>query len=253
MNKILLEISYLGTNYSGYQVQPDRPTVQQKLNIAAKAVFGFECDIVGCSRTDSGVHANQFFVTVSEKGKKYIETTVPQDKIALAMSTFLPEDICVLSAVYVSEEFHPRYDVKYKEYMYCIWNAPVGNPFMYDRSWHYPRYIDDVAIERMRTAAALIVGTRDFSSFMAAGSNVSSTVRTVFDIRIERDGEKILFYIRGDGFLYNMVRIIVGTLIGIAEGKAEPEDIEKIIQGNDRSLAGQTAPACGLYLNKVVY
>jgi len=253
LNKILLDISFLGTAYCGYQVQPNLPTVQQKLCEAAKALFGVECDIVGCSRTDSGVHARQFCATVSEKGKQGIDTGIPVDKIPSALNFFLPNDISVKSARLVDETFHPRYDVRYKEYLYCIHNAKERDPFMNDISWHYPRRLDDEALSRMNDAAQMFVGTHDFCSYMAANSSVKSTVRTIYEAQLCRDGDMIFFRIRGDGFLYNMVRIIMGTLIAVGEGKLAPEDIRDITESHDRSRAGITAPAKGLYLNKVVY
>ena len=253
MSKIFLDVSFLGTAYCGYQVQTGVPTVQQKLNEAAKSLFGVECDVVGCSRTDSGVHAKQFCVAISEKGRSGLDTGVPVEKIASAMSFYLPEDIAVNNARLVDDDFHPRYDVKSKEYLYLIWNGRERNPFMHDRSWHYPKKIDDVALENMRHAAQRLVGTKDFSSYMAANSKVKSTVRTIYRTELERDGDMISFRICGDGFLYNMVRIIVGTLVGVAEGKISADDIDKITAACDRKQAGITAPPQGLYLNKVIY
>ena len=253
MSKIFLDISYLGTAYQGYQVQGDAPTVQKKLNEATKALFGIDCDVVGCSRTDSGVHANQFCTVVTEKGKAFLDTKVPIEKIASALNFYLPCDIAVNSAKMVDDNFHPRYDVKSKEYTYLIWNGRERDPFIFDRSWHYPRYIDDEAFEKMKRAAQRLVGTKDFSSYMAANSTVQDTVRTIFYTSVERDGNLIRFNISGDGFLYNMVRIIVGTLINVAEGKISVEDIDKITDTHDRRLAGTTAPPQGLYLNRVNY
>lgn len=253
MKKILLHISFLGNTYCGYQVQPNAPTVQQKLNEAARLLFGFECDVVGCSRTDSGVHANMFCATVSKKAEDELVTSIPTDKIPQALSFYLPHDISVYHAEWVDSVFHPRYDVKYKEYVYRIWNGKTRNPFEFDRSWHYPRKLDDMAVENMRRAAQRLVGTHDFSSYMAANSTVKSTVRTIYSADVYREGDVICFKISGDGFLYNMVRIMTGTLIAVAEGKIAPEDIDKITQSCNRANAGVTAPPHGLYLNKVVY
>ena len=251
--KLLLDISFLGSSYCGYQVQPNVPTVQGALNEAAKQLFGFDCDVVGCSRTDSGVHAKQFFVSISKKGEGCLHTTIPEEKIQSALSVFLPKDICINSARFVDDEFHPRYDVKSKEYVYCILNAKNGDPFLYDRAWHYSRYIDDNALENMRLALRALEGTHDFSSYMASNSCVESTVRTIYSTRIERDADIIRIYIEGNGFLYNMVRIIVGTLISVAEGKVSCTDIERITSSCDRSMAGMTVPPQGLLLNKVTY
>lgn len=251
--KILLEISFLGTAYRGYQVQPNVPTVQGYLNAATKDLFGFDCDIVGCSRTDSGVHSNQFFLTVSKKGEAGIRTRIPIKKIPLALSVRLPNDISVISARYVDDSFHARYSVKYKEYLYVIWNSSVRDPFGYDRSWQYEKYIDDNALSKMNLAAQRFVGTHDFSAYMASNTDVENTVRTIFAAEIYREGEKIFFKVSADGFLYNMVRILTGTLIAVAEGKILPEDIDAITNSKNRKNAGMTVPAQGLFLNKVVY
>ena len=251
--KILLDISFLGTAYCGYQVQPNAPTVQGELTRAAKELFGFECDIVGCSRTDSGVHANHFFAAVNKKGSEGIDTSVPISKIPGALDFYLPSDITVNSAVWVENSFHPRYDVKHKEYIYKIWNGRSRNPFLQGRSWHYPRKINDIDLKNMNTAAQCFVGTYDFSTYMSANSSVKSTVRTIYSASVERDGDVITFRICGDGFLYNMVRIMTGTLIYVSEGKIVPEDILSITNTKDRSRAGITAPAEGLYLNSVTY
>lgn len=251
--KVLLHLSYLGTNYCGYQVQPNGVTVQQKLNEAAKQLFGYDCDIVGCSRTDSGVHANEFCATVTKKKENSLCTNIPTEKIPQALTHWLPEDISVFAAEEVCEDFHPRYDVKYKEYVYKIWNSPVRDPFTQGRAWHCPKKIDNEGLSRMKRAAAQYVGKKDFCSFMAADSKVEDTEREVFEAEVEREGNLITFRVRADGFLYNMVRIFVGTLIDVAYGKLEPEDIPKIIEQKDRRAAGSTAPPHGLYLNKVEY
>ena len=251
--KILLRIAFLGNAYCGYQVQPNGNTVQQRLNEAAKDLFGYDCDIVGCSRTDSGVNANEFYVAVSKKGEGHIETSIPTEKIAQAMSVRLPNDISVLSASEVDDSFHPRYDVLYKEYVYQIWNGRARNPFLVDRSWHCPKPIDDDALLCMQKAAKLFIGKKDFASFMAADSKIKDSVRTVTDASVIRDGDLIIFKVSADGFLYNMVRIFTGTLVDVAYGRINVEDIEKIISACDRKKAGSTAPPEGLFLNKVVY
>ncbi|MBE6545953.1 MAG: tRNA pseudouridine(38-40) synthase TruA [Ruminococcaceae bacterium] len=251
--KLLFHVSFLGTAYCGYQVQPNGVTVQQKLNEATKSLFGYECDIIGCSRTDSGVHANQFCATVSKKGSSTLETTIPTERIPQAISPYLPEDISVFRAEAVDEGFHPRYDVKYKEYIYQIWNRSERNPFLFDRSWHYPKAISEDAVSKMNEAAAQFVGTHDFASYMASDSKIRDTVRTVYEAEVTRRGDMLIFRVSADGFLYNMVRILTGTLIAVAEGKIGPEDIAAITAAKDRRLAGITVPAHGLFLNRVVY
>ena len=251
--KILLTVSYLGSNFCGYQIQPNGRTVQGELNRAARELFGFDCDVTGCSRTDTGVHANTFCATVTKKGEGSIETSLDVRRIPLALNAHLPEDVSVKSASFVDDSFHPRYDVKYKEYVYRIYNAPTRDPMESGRAWHIPQSIDDEGLKKMQKAAELYVGKYDFSAFMASGSTVESTVRDVKYARVERQGDIITFTVAADGFLYNMVRIMTGTLADVARGKIFENDITDIIASCDRRRAGMTAPAEGLYLNKVVY
>ena len=251
--KIFLNISYVGSAYCGYQVQKNGVSIQQRLNEAARSLFGFECDVVGCSRTDRGVHANMFCACVTERGRGYINSTIPEAAIPIAFNSYLPGDIAVRSAKYVEDDFHPRYDVKYKEYVYKIYNSPILDPFMHGRVWHYPRRISDEAVAKMNEAAGNFVGRYDFSAFMASGSSVTDTVRNVISARVERRGDMIEFTVCADGFLYNMVRIMTGTLISVAEGRIAPAEIGGIIESRERRRAGNTAPADGLYLNRVEY
>lgn len=251
--KLFLRIAFLGTAYNGYQVQGEQPTVQRELTRACTELFGSRCDIVGCSRTDSGVHANMFCVTVAKRGTDELETSIPADRIAVALNAHLPEDIAVYDAMFVSSDFHPRYDVQYKEYVYRIHNSPCRSPFEQNRAWFYPKKIDDAALERMQRAASAFCGTHDFTSFMAQGSQVAHAVRTVTHASVQRQGDLIEFHVAADGFLYNMVRIMTGTLIAVAEEKISPEDIPAVIAAKDRAQAGMTAPAHGLYLHHVAY
>ena len=251
--KILLTISYVGSAYCGYQVQKNGVSIQQRLNEAAKALFGFDCDIVGCSRTDRGVHANMFCATVAKHGEDAINSTIPEDAIPRAFNSYLPGDIAVTSAKYVEDTFHARYGVKYKEYVYKLYNAPLHDPFLYGRVWHYKEYISDEQLEKMNQAAHHFCGKHDFSSFMASGSKITDAVREVVSAEVERNGNIIEFKVSADGFLYNMVRIMMGTLVAVAEGKIAPEQIQDIIEARDRARAGMTAPADGLYLNRVEY
>ncbi len=251
--KVLLKISYLGTAYCGYQVQPNGISIQQRLNEAARAVFGFDCDIVGCSRTDSGVHANEFCATVTKKGEAHLPTSIPIARIPLAMSAHLPSDIAVFDATEVEDDFHARYGVKEKEYLYRFYNRAVRSPFEENRAMHVPRALSDEAVARMNEAAKRLVGKHDFAAYMAQGSSVKDTVRTVTRAEVVRDGDAVILRIAADGFLYNMVRIIAGTLLSVGEGKLSPDDVERITVSRDRGEAGSTAPACGLYLNRVIY
>ena len=251
--KILLYISFLGTKYCGYQIQPNGVTIQQKPNEAASALFGYDCVIVGCSRTDSGVHANCFCATVAKKGTGELVTSIHIDRIPVAISNYLPEDISVFNAVSVENDFHPRYDVKYKEYVYRIWNRQQRDPFVGDRTWHYPKRIDDLALQKMNEAAKRLIGTHDFAAYMCSDTKIKDTVRTITEAEVTRQGDIIEFRVCADGFLYNMVRILTGTLIGVAEGKLSPDEIDEITLSKDRSRAGMTVPPCGLFLNRVVY
>ena len=251
--KILVKISYDGTAYCGYQVQPNGVSIQQKLNGAALAVFGFACDIVGCSRTDSGVHANMFCATIAQKGEEFLETAIPIDRVPLALSAYLPNDICVYDAEWVADGFHARYDVLEKEYIYRFYNRAVRDPFEEGRAAHIPKPITDSGLENMRLAAATLCGTQDFSAYMAKGSSVKSTVRTITRADVTRIGDVIVFRVAANGFLYNMVRILAGTLLAVGQEKMTVEEFVAVTAGCDRSRAGATMPACGLYLNRVIY
>jgi tRNA pseudouridine38-40 synthase len=192
-------------------------------------------------------------VAVTKRKESGIETSIPIDKIPLAFASVLPPDISVWRARWVEDDFHPRYDVRFKEYEYRIYNKPIPSPFFAGRCWHYPRDIDREALEKMKEAAKEFVGTYDFAAYMASGSDIKDTTRTVFSAEVERDGDVIVFRVSADGFLYNMVRILTGTLIAVAEGKLEPSDIAGVTASLDRRRAGITAPPEGLYLNRVVY
>ncbi len=251
--KLFLKLWFLGTAYNGYQVQPNGKTVQGKLNEVTERVFGFPCDIVGCSRTDSGVHAEEFCVAVSKKGMGCISLSIPTEKIPTALNAFLPPDIAVKTALMVPDSFHPRYDVKYKEYVYRIWNGEGKNPFFADRMLMLKKRATPVDVERMNEAAKHFVGRHDFSAFMASGSKVSDTVRTVYDASVSMEGNVITYRVSADGFLYNMVRIMTGTLLEVMAGRLSPEAIDDIIRGGERATAGSTAPAHGLSLHRVSY
>lgn len=251
--KLLLHIRFLGTAYAGYQVQKNGRTVQEELCLASERLLGFPCDIVGCSRTDSGVHANEFCCTVSARGTSRLETSLPVERFPRAISCLLPDDIGVMRAEWVEESFHPRYDVKYKEYVYLIHARAERDPFLVGRAYMERLPIGEDAFQKMQIAAASFCGEHDFSAFMAKGSKVTSTVRRVEYARLSREGDLITFSVAANGFLYNMVRIMVGTLIDVAHGKIGENEIPDIIASRNRDRAGFTAPPCGLYLNRVVY
>ena len=246
--KYFAKIKYLGTAFHGFQVQPGLRTVQGELNNALNLAFGLPCKVTGCSRTDAGVHANEFCLTVECDGG-----TIPAEKLPIAVARFLPEDLSLFYAEECNQDFHPRYDVIEKEYLYRIINRPIYDPFEYGRAWFLSRPITDLGLERMKQAAKYFVGRHDFAGFMAEGSDVEDTVRNVTALSVDRIGDLIEIKISADGFLYNMVRIIVGTLTEVAFGRISVDDIAKIIASRNRSMAGMTAPAEGLFLNKVIY
>ena len=245
--KYLCRIRYLGTNFAGYQVQPNARTVQGVLNEAFFSLFGQKVAVTGCSRTDSGVHANAFCLTAALDGGNL---PLPPERLPLAMQSLLPPDIALYAATAVDDAFHPRYDVVSKTYIYRIYNDPIADPMQVGRARHIRYRLD---VDDMNEAAGFFVGKQDFASFMAQGSKVASTVRTVFESEVTRDGTSITFRVRADGFLYNMVRIMVGTLTEVGSGKRAPGDIPHIIAACDRTAAGETAPPDGLYLDKVEY
>lgn len=248
--KILIELAFVGGAYCGWQSQKNGESVQEKLTVAASTLFGVECDVTGCSRTDSGVHANGFCATVSEKGKNCLDTSVPLSNIPRAMNCFLPDDISVSRAAFVPDDFHPRYSAHHKEYVYLIHTCPERNAFLSGRVWHYPKTLD---VELMNEACTFFLGKHNFAAFMAAGSKIIDTTRTVVTASVKKDGDIISFQVGADGFLYNMVRIMMGTLVDVGLRKIPPCEIQSIIESLDRRKAGITAPPCGLYLDKVFY
>ncbi|MCI8705002.1 MAG: tRNA pseudouridine(38-40) synthase TruA [Anaerotignum sp.] len=245
--RILMTIAYDGTNFSGWQKQklPEVRTVEGELEKALRKLFRdpvLEC--IGASRTDAGVHA------LGQRAVVDVETTIPAEKIPLAVRAFLPEDIAVTKAEEVPPEFHPRFDCVKKTYEYRFWNAPAKNPKERLYSAHQAKPLD---VEQMNRAASAFIGRHDFAAFCAAGSSVSSTVRTIFDCHAEREGDVVKIFVTGDGFLYNMVRIIAGTLMAVGLGKLLPETLPGIIEGGDRRQAGQTAEPQGLTLLEIYY
>ncbi len=246
--KYLAKIAYVGTDFCGFQVQPQKRTVMGVLSESLTRLFGETPKITGCSRTDSGVHALGFCVTIESN-----VATIPPSKLPLAAIPYLPTDLSILSAMEVSSDFHVRYDVESKTYLYRIHNSKVPNPMEYNRAWFLPHIIDEEAFARMQTGAKMFIGTYDFSAFMAEGSDVVDTVRTIKSLVIDREEDIISIQICADGFLYNMVRIIVGTLVEYALRRKGYDDIQNIIASKKRENAGMTAPPEGLYLKTVVY
>ena len=248
--KYLMKLRYVGTAFCGSQIQPNVRTVQGVLNIAFEEVFGVKCKVTSCSRTDSGVHANAATLTVELPDGT---TPIPCDKLPLAVTSHLPDDVSVFDVVLVDDDFHVRHDVQGKEYVYLVHNAALKDPFLQNRAWFYPRVIDESGIAAMQKATEALLGVHDFATFMAQGSPVATTVRHLQDFRVKKEGDMITFSVVADGFLYNMVRILVGTLIEVGVGRISPDEIPAILASCDRTRAGMTAPPEGLYLNRVFY
>lgn len=246
MKKLKCTITYDGTNFSGSQIQPNKRTVQREIeNVLTKMHKGNEKRIVLSGRTDAGVHARgQVF---------HVETdlTIPIENWKKAMNAQLPDDIYVHKVEYVKPSFHARYDAKEKEYRYFVLNS--SEPDLFQRNFTYfdPFPFD---LKAIKEACKLLEGTHDFTSFSSARSTVKgSKVRTLYEVSCLKEHDKIVFTLRGNGFLYNMVRIIVGALLDVGKGILNPSDIEEILQKKDRSFAGKTMPPQGLFLWKVTY
>lgn len=244
MRHLMLTLAYRGTEYHGFQVQHNKITVCQVVQDAIQRVFGSRLDIKGCSRTDAGVHANGFVLTfVTEK-------SIACQGVVEAMNIALPGDVAVKSCREVPTEFHPRYDCLGKRYLYQMYVSRARDPFLENLALQVRFPID---AQRMQQAASYFLGTHDFSAFCSAGGSVEDKVRTIYQCSVIQQGERLTLAITGDGFLYNMVRIIAGTLLEVGRGKLMPEEIPQILQSGDRTRAGATALACGLYLDKVFY
>ncbi len=239
-----LLIKYDGTHYHGWQVQPNGVTVQERLQDAVEAVTGVRSGITGCSRTDAGVHARMFCCAL------HTDSTIPPEKVPAALNAHLPRDIAVYDCCTVSEDFHPRYDALGKRYVYRIWNHPARDPFWEGRAYHFGRRLN---VDAMADGGQQLLGTHDFAGFCSAGSSVTDTVRTLSRCDVTRTGDLVEITVEADGFLYNMVRIIVGTLLEVDSGKIDPAELPAILESCDRERAGATAPACGLWLEKVFY
>ena len=249
MRKLLFEMAYDGSRYHGYQVQQNALSVAQVVQDAVEMVFKKREDIVGCSRTDAGVHAYQYYF--------HMETAlqIPPEAAVIALNNCLPGDISILSCREIPPEqaadFHARYSVCWKEYVYKIWNSKVKNPFLQNRVLQVKYPIDEALLDR---CAKEFIGTHDFRGFCSAGAKPTDNyTRTIYRAEVRREGNLIEFRVAGDGFLYNMVRIMVGTLLLACQGKLQEGDVTRILASQEREQAGITAAASGLYLNRVSY
>ncbi|KMZ52581.1 tRNA pseudouridine(38-40) synthase TruA [Dorea sp. D27] len=243
--RIRLVIAYDGTDYCGWQIQPNGITIEEVLNKALKRLTGEDIHVIGASRTDSGVHALgnvAVFDTTS---------SIPPERMSYALNQKLPEDIVIIRSEEVPSGWHPRYrDVVVKTYEYHIYNAPVKNPLRRRTSTHISFPLD---VQKMQKGAEYLMGEHDFASFCNVRTDVQDTVRTVTELQIICDGPEIVIRITGNGFLYNMVRIIAGTLIRVGRGFYEPEKVREILEARERTEAGVTAPPNGLVLVGIDY
>lgn len=245
MKRIKLVVAYEGTNYCGWQIQPSGITIEEVLNKTLSELLGESIKVIGASRTDSGVHS------LGNVAVFDTDTRIPPEKICYALNQRLPEDIVVQSSCEVAPDFHPRHCYSEKTYEYRILNRKIPIPTLRRDTYFYYRNLD---VEKMKRAAAYLVGTHDFKSFCSIHTAVEDTVRTILSCEVEKSFEDIIIIrVTGTGFLYNMVRIIAGTLISVGVGEREPEEIEKILEAKERSAAGPTAPAHGLTMIGIAY
>ncbi|MCD8090436.1 MAG: tRNA pseudouridine(38-40) synthase TruA [Clostridiales bacterium] len=244
MKRMLLKIAYDGTAYYGWQRQNNFITVQQRLEESLSRLLGQEISVRGSSRTDTGVHA------LGQGAVFKADFTIPEDRFPYALNSFLPEDIVCRGARLVDEEFHPQYSVVKKTYKYSILNDRYRNPLL-DRYCEFvPKELDT---DKMSQCCKYFLGEHDFKAFCASGSTAKTTNRTIYDLTVEKNQNIIDIEVTGNGFLYNMVRIIAGTLVDVGLGKIPVSDVEKIIAWGDRTKAGKTLPPRGLALMNIVY
>lgn len=244
MKNIKLKLEYDGTNYCGWQKQKEFVTVQGTLEKSISEAIGETVEVIGVSRTDAGVHVREYICNFFTNSK------IPSKKFKQVINAYLPSDIVVIDSEEVSSEFHSRYNSKGKTYLYTVLNreqpAAIGRNYFFHFEY-------EANIEKMKKASEYFIGTHDFSAFKTKGSSTKSSIRTITQLDIYKENDIIKFVISGDGFLYNMVRIIVGTLLEVGIGKRQPESIKSIIDSKDRTKAGRCVPGCGLCLYKVFY
>ena len=244
MRNIALILTYEGTAYHGWQAQKNLATVQQTLEKAIKMVVGHPVHATGCGRTDAGVHARCYVANFRTN------STIPAERLPYALNTHLPVDIAVTKAFDVHEDFNAIGSCVRKEYTYTIYNSRLRDPFYVNRAWFYPKHLDE---KIMQATAEQFVGTHDFAAVRSLGTEVKSTVRTVYYYNVERRGDIIELKVCANGFLYNMARAMAGTVIYAAEGKIAPENIGALLQSGNRTAAGPTVPAGGLYMTHLWY
>lgn len=244
MKNIQMIIEYDGTGYCGWQVQPNGVSIQQVVTQALNKATGESVSLVGSGRTDAGVHA------YAQSANFQTGCTIPAEKIPFAVNVHLPGGIRILDAKERTMDFHSRFSAKGKVYEYRILNNTFGSGLRRNRVWHVREFLD---MKRMEEAADRFVGTHDFTAFSSVKSAAKHKVRTVHSVLLKKETDEYVFTIEGNGFLYNMVRIMIGTMVEVGQGKRDPEEVDMLLLGKDRSKAGKTAPPQGLYLKKVIY
>lgn len=248
MKNIAVKIMYDGSRYHGWQIQKNGITIQERMEAVLSELSGERISVCGCSRTDSGVHALDYVFNFKSEMK------IPPEKLPYAINTHLFDDgIAAVKAKFVNEDFNARFSSTGKRYVYKIWNSPIQNPFTSNYSWQVPYKLN---IDEMQEAAKCFLGEHDFSAFMAAGGSQKTTVREIRELTVAKShewGEQLEIEVEANAFLYNMVRIIVGTLVEVGTGKISVRDVRKIIDSHERKEAGMTAPPQGLFLKEVFY
>ena len=244
MRYFKLTIAYRGSAYHGWQRQSNALAVQEVFEEALYKLTGERVVVQGCSRTDAGVHAREYVLSFG------LDSTISCRGLQLGLNSRLPDDISVLGSEETGEDFHARYCCKGKEYEYIVHNSRIKDPFSADTAFRSTFHINEQELDR---AAHAFVGTHDFKAFCSTACDKENTVRTIYRFNVRREGDKVIFTVCGSGFLYNMVRIMVGTLLFVNEGKIAQEDLGEILLSRDRKRAGKTVPPQGLYLNKVYY
>ncbi|MGV8145294.1 MAG: tRNA pseudouridine(38-40) synthase TruA [Alkaliphilus sp.] len=244
MRNLMIEIEYDGTDFNGWQIQPRGRTVEKEVMKVIKKITKHEVKIFGAGRTDAKVHAR------GQTANFMTESKIPIDRLPKAMNRLLPKDVSVVKAFEMPKEFNARYHSSGKTYSYHIYNCRIKSALISRYSYHFPATLN---IELMRDATKFLIGTHDFRTFMSANSNIRNTIRLVNSINIDKREENIYIIFEGNGFLYNMVRIMVGTLLEVGRKKIEPDQVRCILESKNRLNAGCTAPPQGLFLEKVIY
>ena len=244
MRNIAITLKYLGTAYHGWQVQKTQITVGETVEKAVAMVVGHPVHVTGCGRTDAGVHARVYVANFRTTSR------IPCERLPYALNTHLPLDIVVTHAMDVHEDFNAIGSCVRKEYTYLIYNSAIKDPFYVNRAWFYPKHLDETVMQR---AGDQFVGTHDFAAVRSVGTEVKSTVRTVYYYAVAREGDLLSLRVCANGFLYNMARAMAGTVVYAAEGKFPPDSVAEILENGDRKAAGPTVPPGGLYMTQPWY